>query len=38
MLPIVLNAPRVPIIFPLSSRESVVYLARLGVNKAFSEG
>ena len=31
MLPTVLNAPRVPIILPLSSRESVVYFARLGV-------
>jgi cell division protein FtsZ len=31
ILPTVLKAPKVPIIFPLSSRESVVYFARLGV-------
>lgn len=31
MLPMVFMAPRVPTIFPLSERESMVYLAREGV-------
>ena len=31
ILPTVFDAPKVPMIFPLSSRESVVYFARLGV-------
>ena len=31
MLPMVFMAPRVPTIFPLSERESMVYFARDGV-------